>query len=64
VNNLNDDFGDSNILDGKFLLDPVNCHFIKSFNIRLNVEGNIIHFQIDTGSSITTILYEKFIIVM
>jgi len=58
---LNDDFGDLNIMDNIYLLYSVDCNFIKPFNIKLNVEGNLINFQIDTGSSITAISYDEFI---
>lgn len=60
-NDLNDDFGDLNIMDNIYLLDSVDCNFIKPFNIKLNVEENLINFQIDTGSSITAISYDEFI---
>ncbi|CAI6365252.1 unnamed protein product [Macrosiphum euphorbiae] len=59
-NNLNDDFGDLNVMDNIYLLDSVDCNFIKPFNIKLNVGGNLINFQIDTGSSITAISYDEF----
>jgi len=48
-------------MDNIYLLDSVDCIFFKPFNIKLNVEGNSINFQIDTGSSITAISYDEFI---
>jgi len=47
-------------MDTIYFLDPVDCHFIKPFNIKLNVKRNLIYLQIDTGSSITAISYEDY----
>jgi len=54
--NILNDFEDLHI-DNLFSLETVDVNFIKPFNIKLDVSGIIINFQIDTGSSITALSY-------
>ncbi|XP_060881536.1 uncharacterized protein K02A2.6-like [Metopolophium dirhodum] len=45
------------VCKAKSKAETVDVNFIKPFNIKLDVSGIIINFQIDTGSSITALSY-------